>query len=240
MNLMLRLFCDEPDDVLALRLGQLRRALVGVVDAARRRAVVAVEAGRDAVVAVQVDAPRVAAARIGVVVRAVVGHVPPLGGEVVEAVVRPVRVVRRDQEDVGVLDDVLGRRVARVVAHEPLGGLERDRRRHPLARVVLRLDQHAGLGAVAELADPQRADRVRAARHLAGRRAGALLVEEVGQHDRGRGRLHDPGAARWCGTGARGRSGPRRPPRSPPPPGSRCWPARRSRPWPAGRGPRGR
>ncbi len=111
----------------------------------RRRAVVAVEAGADAEVAVEVHAPRVAAVRIGVAVRAVVGHVPPLGGEVVEAVVRPVRVVRRDQEDVGVLDDVLGRRVVRVVAHQPLGGLERDRHRHPLAGVVGRLDQHAGL-----------------------------------------------------------------------------------------------
>ena len=62
MNLMLRIRLDEPDRVLALRLGQLRRALERVADAARRRAVVAVEARPDAVVAVQVDAPGVAGA----------------------------------------------------------------------------------------------------------------------------------------------------------------------------------
>ena len=145
---------DEIDDVGAFGLRQLRRPLVGVVDATRRRAVVAVEARADAVVTVEIHAPGGAPRRIGVVVRAVVGHVAPLGGEVVEAVVRAVGIVGRDQEDVGALDDLLGRGVRRVVAHEPFRGLERDRRRHPLAGVVLRLDQHAGLGAVAELADP--------------------------------------------------------------------------------------
>ena len=235
MNLMLRLFSTSQIDVLALGLGQLGRALERVVDAARRRAVVAVEARRDAVVAVEVHAPGVAAGRIGVGVRAVVGHVPALGGEVVEAVVRAVRVVGRDQEDVGVVDDVLGRGVGRVVAHEPLGGLDRDRDRHPLAGVVVRLDQHARLGAVAVLADPQRADGERAARDLARGRAGALLVEEVGEDDRGRRRRARCPCPRWCGTGARGRSGPASPPRSRPRPAPRCWRARRSRSWPAGR-----
>ena len=81
--------------------------------------------------------------------------------------------------------------VGPVVAHEPLRGLERDRGRHPLARVVLRLDQDAGLAAVAMPADAQGADRVRAARHLARGRAGALLVEEVGQRHRRQRRLDD-------------------------------------------------
>ena len=194
MNLMFGLLLDEPDDVLGLRLGQLRRSLVRVAGAARRRARVAVEARPDPVVAVQVDAPGVAAGRIGVRVRAVVGHVPPLRGEVVEAVVRPVGVVGQDEEDVGVVDDLLRLRVGLVVVHQPLGRLQRGRRGHPLAGVVLRLDQDTGLAPVAVLADPQDGDRGRAARHLALRCADALLVEEVGQRDRARSSADDAGA----------------------------------------------
>ena len=194
---------------LRLGLGQLGRALERVADAARRRAVVAVEARPDAVVAVQVDAPGVAPARIGVRVRAVVRHVPPLRGEVVEAVVRAVRVVRRDQEDVGVLDDLLGRRVGRVVAHEPLGGLERDRRSAPTR----------GRGRCAWISTPglvpSRYLPIRSARIVYGPRgtspAGAPVrfwSRKSVSDDRRRRRLHDARARRWCGTGARGRSGP--------------------------------
>ena len=82
---------------LRLGLGQLGRPLVGAAGAARRPAGVAVEARPDPVVAVEVDAPGVAARRIGVRVRAVVRHVLTLRGEVVEAVVRAVRVVRQDR-----------------------------------------------------------------------------------------------------------------------------------------------
>ena len=253
MNLMLRFCSTSQIAFLASGSDSFGRALERVADAARRRAVVAVEAGPDAVVAVEVHAPGVAAARIGVRVRAVVGHVPALGREVVERVVRAVRVVRRDQEDVGVLDDVLGRRVVRVVREQPLGGLERDRHRHPLTGVVGRLDEHARLGAVTVLADPQRADRVRPARHLARGRAGALLVEEVGEDDRRRRRRHDArarvgavrvgavdqarGARLDRGRDLRRRAGRARPPRSwraararcgrrPPPPSGRSAPGR--------------
>ena len=75
-----------------------------------------------------------------------------------------------------------------------------------------------GLRAVAVLADPQARIVYGAARHLALRRADALLVEEVGQRDRAGRRPRRCRCPRWCGTGAPGRSGPadwvsqRRPP----------------------------
>ena len=46
-------------------------------------------------------------------------------------------------------------RVDRVVAEQLLGGLEAGERRRPLARVLLAVEEHADLGAVAALADPQ-------------------------------------------------------------------------------------
>ena len=75
--------------------------------------------------------------------------------EVVHRVVRAVRVGRRQDEDVEVVDELTRLRVDRVVAEQLLGGLETCQRRRPLAGVLLAVEEDADLRAVALLADPQ-------------------------------------------------------------------------------------
>ena len=223
----------DPQLVADLGLGGLGRPGEHIARARVRRADVAVEERRERVVAVEVDAPGVARARVvggvrrtglrvdprgpevrgGLVVAllaaddAVVGEVAPLEVEVVDRVVRAVGVRRRQDEDVEVVDEPAGRRVDRVVAQQLLGRLQARQRRRPLAGVLLAVEEDADPGAVALLSDPHDGVAERPARHVAvGRRR-----EEVGQVDPGPGR--DDAAPRRC----RGRSG-RRAGRSPP-----CW-----------------
>ena len=124
-NLMPLKVSADPVLVLDLRLGGLRRAREGLARAARARAVVAVEQRADRVVAVEVDAPGVAVADAagGGGDRAVVLHVLALHAAVVERRVAAVGVDRREDEDVELVDVLLGRRVRRVVADQALGGL---------------------------------------------------------------------------------------------------------------------
>ena len=138
------------------------------------RARVAVEQRADGAVAVEVDAPVVAVADVAarLAEHAVVRHVAALGAEVVERVVTAVRVHRRQDEDVEVVDVGLGGGIGRVVAHEPLGRLQARDRGDPLTRVLLAVDEHAGLGAVADRAACRCAGRAgRTGRALDVRRA---------------------------------------------------------------------
>ena len=181
----------DPQLVLHLGLGAFERAGERVAGAAgRRRAVVAVEDGADGGVAVEVDAPVVAVADVaaGRAGRAVVGHVAALGAEVVERVVAAVRVRRRQDEDVEVVDVGLGRRVRRVVLDEPLGGLQARDRGDPLTGVLLAVDVDAGLGARAVLADAQDALVERPALDV--RRSGQVVRQRharTGRDDAGAG-----------------------------------------------------
>ena len=118
-----------------------------------------------------------------------VGHGFPLGVEVVHRVVRPVRVRRREDEDVEVVDELPRPLVDRVVAEQLLGRLEAGQRRRPLAGVLLAVEKHADLGAVPLLADPHHRVLERPARDVGVRGGG----EEVGQVAL-RPRLRDPRA----------------------------------------------
>ena len=132
----------------------------------QRCADVAVEGRADAVVAVEVDAPRGPRQRVLEGLRqAVVDHVAALVVVVVERVVAAVRVDRRDDEDVEVVDQFLRLRVDRVVAQQPLRRLQAGDRGDPLTRVLLAVDEDADLRPAAILADPQHL-------HLERRRAG--------------------------------------------------------------------
>jgi hypothetical protein len=75
---------------------------------------------------------------------------------------RAVRVRRRQDEDVEVVDEPLRHRVDRVVAEQLLGGLEAGERRRPLPGVLLAVEEHTHLVALLLvrrlLADPK--DRV--------------------------------------------------------------------------------
>ena len=117
-----------------------------------------------------------------------VGHRLALAVEVVHRVVRPVRVRRREDEDVEVVDELPRRLVDRVVPEQLLRGLEARQRRRPLAGVLLAVEEDADatavdalVGAVAGpvLADPHHEVLERAALHVRVRRR----REEVGQVD---------------------------------------------------------
>ena len=154
----------DPVLVLDLGLGGLRDAREHLARAGGAGAGVAVEQRADGVVAVEVDAPGlpVADAAGGGRDRAVALHVLALHAVVVERVVAAVRVGRREDEDVELVDVLLGRRVGRVVAHEPLGGLEARDRGDPLAGVLLAVEEHADRVVRAVLADPVHLLRERA------------------------------------------------------------------------------
>ena len=163
----------DPELVPDLRLGSLRRARVDVADAAVGRADVAVEDRRKRVVAVQVDAPRVARRGVEGRVRrravraasAASRSSPRMGcrsprrrrrsgwsccaaaGEVVRRVVRAVRVRRRKDEDVEVVDEVPRPPVERVVVEQLRGGLQAGQRRRPLTGVLLAVQEDADLPA---------------------------------------------------------------------------------------------
>ena len=146
----------DPVLVADLRLGGLERPGERLARAGRARAGEAVEERADRVVAVEVDAPRVA---VGHVVarrgrRAVVRQVLALHAVVVERGVAAVRVRDREDEDVELVDVLLGRRVRRVVADQPLGGLQAGDRRDPLTRVLLAVQVDADRVVGAVLADP--------------------------------------------------------------------------------------
>ena len=89
---------------------------------------------------------------------AVVRQVAPLHVEVVHRVVGAVRVRRRQDEDVEVVDQLARAPVDRVVAQQLLGGLQARQRRRPFTRVLLAVEEDADLRAVALLADAH--DRV--------------------------------------------------------------------------------
>ena len=91
------------------------------------------------------------------VLGAVVEHVLALEVLVIEREVAAVGVDGRDDEDVEVVDQPPGLAVGLVVAQQPLGGLDRDQRRHPLARVLLGVGHDADVGSVALAADANRA-----------------------------------------------------------------------------------
>ena len=93
---------------------------------------------------------------------------------------RAVRVDDREDEDVELVDVLLRRRVGRVVANEPLRGLEARDRRHPLAGVLLAVEEDADRVVAPVLADPV---------HLLVERA-PLDVPRIGP-DEGRGRSGD-------------------------------------------------
>ena len=178
----------DPLLVLDLRLGVLRRAGVRRrwCSSSTRRSSRRTASTR--VVAVEVDAPGVAGGRVGVARDgAVVGHVLALRVEVVHRVVAAVRVDVRQDEDLDVVQQLLGLGVRGVVAHEPLGGLDAGQARRPLASVLLAVEEDADLGAVADGADAVHALLERAALHV--RRS----VEEVVQVHLGADR-HDAGA----------------------------------------------
>ena len=181
----------DPVLVADLRLGLLERAREDVARAARVGAVVAVEERADGVVPVQVDTERVPVRRRRAVAgargRAVAGHVAALGLEVVQRVVPAVGVDRRHDEDVEVVDELLRLRIGRVVAHEPLARLHARDRGDPLTRVLLAVDEHADLRAVADLADAQRLHLERAALDV------GRGVQPV-RHRHARTRLRDAGA----------------------------------------------
>ena len=181
----------DPVLVADLGLGLLERAREHVARAGRVGAVVAVEQRADGVVAVEVDADRVAVGRRPPVTaaggRAVVDHVAALGLEVVQRVVPAVRVDRGDDEDVEVVDQLLRRRIGRVVTDQPFAGLQARDRRHPLASVLLAVDEDADLRTVAHLADPQHLHLERPALHVRRR------VQPVAQRH-ARARLRDAGA----------------------------------------------
>ena len=229
---------DEPDRVLGLGLGQLGRALERVADAARRRAVVAVEARPDAVVAVEVHAPRVAAVRIGVAR-------PGSGWSCSGAARRSCRSSssRRPGCSTGT------RKMSVLSTMSLVAGVGRGScatSRSAVSSVIV-IGTHSRAWSDAWIStpglEPSRCLPMRSARIVYGPRGtspagapGALLVEEVGQRDRVRSSPRRCRCPRWCGTGARGRSGPASRPRSRPRPAPRCSRARRSRSWPAGRG----
>ena len=99
--------------------------------------------------------------------RAVVDHVLALRVVVVHRVRGAVGVDRRDDEDVEVVDQRLRLGIGRVVAHEPLGGLEADAAGAPLAGVLLAVDEDADLRALRladVVADAEHLHRLRAAR----------------------------------------------------------------------------
>ena len=127
------------------------------------------------------------------------GHRPALAGAAAleHRVVAAVRVDRRVDEDVEVVDVRRRRRVGAVVLQQAVRRLEGDQRADPLTGVLLRIDEEPGLRAVADLADPQDVLLVRHPRDLVARIdarvAGPRRPQEVAQvHDGGR--LHDAGA----------------------------------------------
>ena len=146
------------------------RAGEHLADARGRRADVAVGQGAERVVAVHVDAPGVPGRRVverlrdasGERVRprrpevrrvrvvglepadhAPVRHRPALLREVVHRVVRPVRVRRREDEDVELVDELARRLVDPVVPEQLLRGLEARQRRRPLTGVLLAVEEDA-------------------------------------------------------------------------------------------------
>ena len=88
---------------------------------------------------------------------------------VVQRVRGAVGVDLRDEEDVQPVDERGRLGVGPVVAQEPLSGLEADARGRDLVAVLLAVQEHADLGAVARLADPQHVLRLRPARERGGR-----------------------------------------------------------------------
>ena len=120
-----------------------------------------------------------------------------LRGEVVHRVVPAVGVAVGVDEDLGVVEQLLGLGVGRVVAHEPLGGLEAGQAGRPLARVGLAGEEHADLRAVPVRADAVHALLERAALDVGGR------VEEVLQRLHLAARARDAGA-RVAAVGRRG------------------------------------
>ena len=98
-----------------------------------------------------------------------------------------VAVDLRDDEDVEVVDELRRLGIGAVVAHEALRGLEADARGRDLAGVLLAVEEHADLGAVAHLADAQHVLVLRAARVVAGARRRSLSGEDgAGQRRRRR------------------------------------------------------
>ena len=77
-----------------------------------------------------------------------VGHRLPLAVEVVHRVVRAVRVRRREDEDVELVDELPRRLVDPVVPEQLLRGLEARQRRRPLAGVLLAVEEDADAAAV--------------------------------------------------------------------------------------------
>ena len=117
--------------------------------------------------------------------------------EVVHRVVRPVRVRRREDEDVQLVDQLPRRLVDSVVPEQLLRGLEARQRSRPLAGMLLAVQEDADATAVNALVgavprpvlpDPQHEVLERTALHVRVRRG----REEVGQVAL-RPRLDDPG-----------------------------------------------
>ena len=164
--------------VAGLRLGVLRRAGVGVARAGGRRAEVAVEQRVLAAVAVHVDAPASCGGRVRVARgRAVVGQRLALRAGVVHRVVRAVRVGVRRDEDLDVVQELLGLRVGRVVLDQLVRRLHAGEAGGPLASVLLAEQEDARLGAVTVRADAVQVLLERTARDARG------SVEEVRQVD---------------------------------------------------------
>ena len=120
-------------------------------------------------------------------------------GRVIDRVVHAVAVDLRDDEDLQAVDERRRLGVGAVVAHEALRGLEADARGRDLARVLLAVEVHADLGAVARLADAQhRTASAGRAGPSPGRAAGRSAATRCSAGRRRRRR-------RGCGTWSRGR-----------------------------------